>query len=430
MSVVTTKLPPVPNAVPIYGNPTGIISQQWQQWFIQLKAKVDTINTSLVNIAGTSGPGVLATDGNGNWYVRTLTAGSNVTITNGTGATGDPVIAASGGGGGGTLSITSVTTSAYTLVAGDSMAFVDINYTAACTVTIPTNASVALPVGTLIRLGSRNNHNLFISQSSGVSSIDHTYTAATPPLGYIFQVAANLWHVYGNFTVLSNYQNTILADGPAAYWPLNDPSGSVAKDLSSNGNTATYINSPTLGTNSITANTGFGATLNGTNQYIELASPPAVLQLAQGSFEFWIDFSSVGSGVGILDTAYSSSPVNFAIQLGTALGTTSGTNWCSGNYTGSAWQGYVGTAGPTAATAYHVVYTYNGTTASLYINGTLLGSTTASTTITPTSNAIYIGRRWDTSGTSNYVTGTISNVAIYSSILTSTQILNHYNAGK
>ena len=98
MTVQSDKLPPVPINTPFDfkgEKPSSI----WNQWFIRLKAKVDAINVSLVNLLGTNAAGFLSTDGNGNWFARTLTAGTNITITEGTGAGGNPVISASGGGG-------------------------------------------------------------------------------------------------------------------------------------------------------------------------------------------------------------------------------------------------------------------------------------------------------------------------------------------
>ena len=99
MSSQTDKLPPLPINTPfdVKGEkPTSV----WNQWFIRLKAKVDVINASLVNLLGTSTSGILATNGSGSWFSRTLTAISSarIVITNGNGAAGNPTIdlAASG----------------------------------------------------------------------------------------------------------------------------------------------------------------------------------------------------------------------------------------------------------------------------------------------------------------------------------------------
>jgi hypothetical protein len=68
--------------------------------------------------------------------------------------------------------------------------------------------------------------------------------------------------------------------------------------------------------------------------------------------------------------------------------------------------------------------TWNGTTLSTYVNGTLLGSTTPGGTAVDAGNAYRIGRRWDNA---DYVTGYIGEARIYSQVLTSTEVLADYN---
>ena len=72
----------------------------------------------------------------------------------------------------------------------------------------------------------------------------------------------------------------------------------------------------------------------------------------------------------------------------------------------------------------HIVATYDGTTLTLYRNGSAVGTPVASTgNITNTSKALTIGVRGG-----QYFGGRIANAKIYSTSLTSTQILQNYNA--
>jgi DNA-binding beta-propeller fold protein YncE len=77
-------------------------------------------------------------------------------------------------------------------------------------------------------------------------------------------------------------------------------------------------------------------------------------------------------------------------------------------------------------TTYHVVGTYDGTTQRLYINGAQSVSAALTGAITANTNALYIGS-WN--GSSEFYRGTADEVAVYSTALTASQVLNHYNAG-
>lgn len=117
MSVQDTKLPPVPQLTPPLKAGLkfqGIDLSQlrfennWVQWFIQLKAKVDTIDASIVSLAGLSGVGFGVRLADGTWTTRSIQGTPpNVTVANGDGQAGNPTIDSPGGGGGG-LTVTNL----------------------------------------------------------------------------------------------------------------------------------------------------------------------------------------------------------------------------------------------------------------------------------------------------------------------------------
>src|SRR5256885_10267032 len=76
---------------------------------------------------------------------------------------------------------------------------------------------------------------------------------------------------------------------------------------------------------------------------------------------------------------------------------------------------------------YHVAVTYDGTTAILYLNGQTIAQNTPSLTLATGTFAYDIGR--NPSYTNDYVPGAIDEVAFYSTALSATRILAHYNAG-
>lgn len=94
MSVETDKMPPVPqHTKPIMGKggSEGYFAKEWNQWFLQVKFKIDVINENLFSISKLSSQGFIIRDSDGNWNARELegTPG-RITVTNGDGDAGNP----------------------------------------------------------------------------------------------------------------------------------------------------------------------------------------------------------------------------------------------------------------------------------------------------------------------------------------------------
>jgi hypothetical protein len=88
-------------------------------------------------------------------------------------------------------------------------------------------------------------------------------------------------------------------------------------------------------------------------------------------------------------------------------------------------------SGPTipANTWYNTVMTYNGVTASLYINGALYTSSPTSGSIVYSANAnLNIGRK--NLGDGEYISGSVASVRVYNRALTAEEVLQNYNAQK
>lgn len=87
-------VPPVPNQQELVEKLTGStkVSIPWMQWFVQLRDKVNTLNASIVNLAGITGTGFLAKSG-ASWVIRTITGtAGRINVTNGDGAAGNPTV--------------------------------------------------------------------------------------------------------------------------------------------------------------------------------------------------------------------------------------------------------------------------------------------------------------------------------------------------
>ena len=95
------------------------------------------------------------------------------------------------------------TTYTFTLADGNNT-FVTLSNASAIAVTIPTNASVALPVGAVLTFAQTGAGQATISGASGVTVTSVGATAATPKTrvqysaGSAIQTSANNWLVIGD----------------------------------------------------------------------------------------------------------------------------------------------------------------------------------------------------------------------------------------
>jgi hypothetical protein len=180
-------------------------------------------------------------------------------------------------------------------------------------------------------------------------------------------------------------------------------------DSSPNGKNATLENG-TAAKNSA----GNGIVLNGSTNWT--FSNVA----AGGNWSFVVWYKNTGAPVGtspcVLTQMFTSSYINMTLGYPVAGG------FFSAGFYNTAW--YTGTVVTLTNNVWtHIAATWNGTTLSTYINGSLLGSTTPGGTSVDAGNAYRIGRRWDSA---EYMVGEIGEVSIYKSVLSSNVIAGAY----
>jgi hypothetical protein len=206
------------------------------------------------------------------------------------------------------------------------------------------------------------------------------------------------------------YSSTILADGAVAYWRLGESSGTNANDEVGT-NDGTYTGTFTLGaTGAIAGNTA--VSFDGTaSSYVRAGS---VTLASSHSWEAWVNpASSCGWAglVGAWDGEWGSAlliandrTVTFYLQTG-SVGPSSAVS---------------------AAAWHHVVGTYDGSQARLYIDGALAAGPTsitgpANSGATPVEMGAY-------NNGAGALIGTLDEAALYDACLTLSQVQAHYAA--
>lgn len=215
---------------------------------------------------------------------------------------------------------------------------------------------------------------------------------------------------------MNAYQQIILADKPVAFWPLNAQTQNtdIANGINFSG--SGLYTGPSL-------YTGGGASLNTMTQAANLQAPYSPFALQEFSIEFWTNTTTT-SNLVILENNENN---GFSVQ--TALlssGSTSPAN-AIGINTGNSPPPYASTGVLQSGVNYVcMTYSSNSYSVSAFLNGTLVANVTlGATPFYSASSYLNLGSRNGSYCAPMYIAG----LAIYNTVLTATQILNHYNAG-
>jgi hypothetical protein len=228
--------------------------------------------------------------------------------------------------------------------------------------------------------------------------------------------------------VRADYQSTVLSDSPLAYYPLStnvDPTGTTATDVSGNGNTGTYIGSSPQFNNVPGPSPAIPTALqfDGASAFVDLSTGPNPGSMNFSgpiTLEAWAQpANSTGFGDIFAKGYDGSSYQEIMLRVNGGYGydyvASSGSQGVSGGQQYTNWV--------------HVVLSSDGTTTSLYLNGTLVQS------VADTSGAQNFSDPWaigngTSGGASRFFNGNICQVALYNHGLSSNSIVAHYYMGK
>jgi autotransporter-associated beta strand protein len=235
----------------------------------------------------------------------------------------------------------------------------------------------------------------------------------------------------GAITVRADYQSTVLADNPLAYYPLNleVDTGSTASDVSGNNNPGTLVNifsgfNNAVGPSAFITN---AISFDGLTTYIDLStgSNPSLLNFGGAiTLEAWVQPANPGASLNdIVAKGYDSSVDSSELQL----------RLNGGHYEGGTYNNTVGGRGASGGTATtdwaYVVCTFDGANWNMYVNGVRVGQGSDTTGALNFSTPWAIGTG-TADGAGRKFAGNLSQIAIYNTSLSSNQVLNHYFRGK
>lgn len=258
---------------------------------------------------------------------------------------------------------------------------------------------------------------------------------------------ANYWNGLMDGVKVYNYVRTPAQvawsynrGAPIAHYRLDECQGGSVNDSSGNNNTGT-INLSTTGTQTTTIGTGtcttnaqtpwyngrtgkFNSSLNfdGTSDYVSASDSNLPSSSNSRALSVWVNPTSLPSNNSyFVAMVYGTASTNNGSGLN--LFNNSGTHQvCFAGYSNDLCYSYTT---PTSSWT-HLLGTFNGTTATLYINGVQVTSANKSTWNTTLGGTLYIGKNIPAA---LYFNGQIDDVRIYNYPLTQTQIKDLYSGG-
>ncbi|HEX8510950.1 MAG TPA: PKD domain-containing protein [Propionibacteriaceae bacterium] len=227
--------------------------------------------------------------------------------------------------------------------------------------------------------------------------------------------------VAGPVAPADNYGKAVSADDPTFFWRLNETSGGTAQDTTSNAENGVFAGGLTYGTTSnVSGASGTAVTFNGSDATIGSTTPVAAPSTY--SEELWFKTTTARGGKLIgFGSSQSGSSGSFDRHVYMEN---------SGQLTFGVWTGQTNTT--TTTTSYndgrwhHLVAMQSSDGMKLYVNGALTGTN-------PQPQAQGYSGHWRVGGDNSwggdpFFAGSIDEVAVYSSALTSAQVRAHYLA--
>lgn len=206
-------------------------------------------------------------------------------------------------------------------------------------------------------------------------------------------------------------------DGAIAHWPLDQVTGGLTPDVIGTW-PARIHGGVTFTSSGLRSGSPTAARTDGSSGYLEPMGDTTRFQQSPFSIELWYRRESTQMFALLVSTRSSS-----AVGWDFFIHTLTGHRLVFELGLGDGWAGTPSTPVEVGAIV-HLVGTYDGTTARLYVNGTQVATTTG--TLAPSTEPFRIGAGRSTLGNpSGYADATFDDVALYDRVLTPAQIAEH-----
>ncbi|HVV17042.1 MAG TPA: LamG-like jellyroll fold domain-containing protein [Polyangia bacterium] len=242
---------------------------------------------------------------------------------------------------------------------------------------------------------SRTNANMTLNANGGTlilnssGSVSHSTTGAT----------------LANVAVGVN-----VSSGLVGYWKLDETSGTAAADSSTSANTGTWhggVSRTASVPSTITFTDAEAITLDGSSGYVTLGTNNLPANNAAQSISLWYKGTPNGGNQNMLSMSNGSSS---AVQLGFRGSSLIAWSWGGGTL--------ISTTATNDSNWHHAVYTYDGATDRIYLDGTLQASGT-STHQTGSVTAAYLGT-YNAAG--ELFAGSLDDVRVYSRAISAAEV--------
>jgi RHS repeat-associated protein len=212
-----------------------------------------------------------------------------------------------------------------------------------------------------------------------------------------------------------SYATTILADHPAAYWPLDEPAGPKGEDASGNNNGGTYAGTPGFGVpGALADSTGTAVRMNGGSGSLSVPDSGS-LHMGQGfTIEAWV---KLNAGVG---GAVFKQPEGFALSVFTNEIRLWYSHFVDGDPNPNPHIADSTTGVPMDGLWHHVVAEKAGNVGYIYLDGVDVTTSYADQSVSQTPGTLTIGG----------LSADVDEAAVYPSVLSSARVQAHYQAAQ
>ena len=231
------------------------------------------------------------------------------------------------------------------------------------------------------------------------------------------------------------YSDEVLADSPFLYWRLGESAGTTAEDATANNRDGTYENTPTLGaTGLLTGDADTAVTLASASSQAIARSVQGVTNGSEYTLECWVKAGIQSTFAKLINEACGPDLSGCSVEVSSDNGTDGLYYYVRNSVPSDVNDILTAKVGIFDNTRHHVVITDKDIAGTrnwaLFVDGDQRNSGTYTRGTFGTGlDYITAGRRNNGVAGDSYLNGTIDEVALYSTALTSARIRRHFEVG-